>query len=488
MPRARPIPWEGLEAGAAEVVLERGIEVSGRVLEAGGRPIAGATLTQEDPTSRVTLARVSTATDGRFTFRNGTIGKLLLHIEAPGCPAEYQTVWVVPGMSPIGVRLPRARPLRGTVTDESGKPISGALLLGAGPRGWRVRTDRAGRFAVDVAPRRTPVGVVAAGYHSSIRTLWLEPGDREYHLRLSRMTQEPPPATRHVAGIVRLPDGSPAAGADVTPLAVVPRAWMTRSGEIESGARAFFGTSPVDRRLLGAVRTDTAGRFETDVLANILGLAVTHESGFAMVPRDRAAADGWAISLSPWGLVSGELRTGGVPASGERVWLANTTGTARQSPLAVSLTTTTRPGGRFVFDRVPPGTYQLARLAPDERVMTARDVTVDGGRVTSVRIGGVGRPIVGRVVVVPPHAPVDWQARGHTLEPVAPLPGAPRLFAVQFSGDGRYRIEDVPAGSYRLSLRVPGFPAGAFTENVTVPAIPGGRSDAPLDLGTITLR
>ncbi len=63
--------------------------------------------------------------------------------------------------------------------------------------------------------------------------------------------------------------------------------------------------------------------------------------------------------------------------------------------------------------------------------------------------------------------------------------------------DGSFRIDDVAAGAYQLSLAINRRPSdpdqgplGAETiatarREVTVPAMPGGRSDEPLDLGTI---
>jgi hypothetical protein len=64
--------------------------------------------------------------------------------------------------------------------------------------------------------------------------------------------------------------------------------------------------------------------------------------------------------------------------------------------------------------------------------------------------------------------------------------------------DGRFRIEDVPAGKYRLQAYlnepgrgVPGIcgpGVGSFDTEITVPEMPGGRSDEPIDLGTIELK
>jgi hypothetical protein len=65
--------------------------------------------------------------------------------------------------------------------------------------------------------------------------------------------------------------------------------------------------------------------------------------------------------------------------------------------------------------------------------------------------------------------------------------------------DGSFRVEDVPAGKYMLSVQLfkPaddgqrrnfGQPQANLTYAFSVPEIPGGRSDEALDLGTVTLQ
>jgi hypothetical protein len=92
------------------------------------------------------------------------------------------------------------------------------------------------------------------------------------------------------------------------------------------------------------------------------------------------------------------------------------------------------------------------------------------------------------VALVAPNAPVSWSRGSHTLEALEPAPGAPQLLAVEFAGDGSYRIEDVPAGRYRLKLRLPGFPGNLYVQEVSIPPVEGSASAGPLNLGTLTLR
>ena len=67
--------------------------------------------------------------------------------------------------------------------------------------------------------------------------------------------------------------------------------------------------------------------------------------------------------------------------------------------------------------------------------------------------------------------------------------------SVGLSPDGSFRLDDVPPGEYRLSVRVnersrfgETGPFARLVHVFTVPPAPGGRSDQPLDLGVLRLR
>jgi hypothetical protein len=157
----------------------------------------------------------------------------------------------------------------------------------------------------------------------------------------------------------------------------------------------------------------------------------------------------------------------------------------------------------------------------------ARTVTVKPDGTTCVDLGGTGRPVTGRFTLPAGiKAGALFPYLNQTLERIRPEPPLPEGLSgderekwldkwlataegeaysrsecsldTNVRPDGRFRIEDVPAGKYRLQSEVrepsndlPGSygPVLASIETeVVVPEIPGGRSDVPLDVGTIELK
>jgi hypothetical protein len=65
-----------------------------------------------------------------------------------------------------------------------------------------------------------------------------------------------------------------------------------------------------------------------------------------------------------------------------------------------------------------------------------------------------------------------------------------QLYALSLDRYGSFRIDDVPAGDYAMTIRLEGNapgPGRVSRRRFTVPAMEGNCSDEPLDLGTLTL-
>jgi hypothetical protein len=159
---------------------------------------------------------------------------------------------------------------------------------------------------------------------------------------------------------------------------------------------------------------------------------------------------------------------------------------------------TTGPDGRFVFDRVFPGHGRIGRSITFMVNDGATEVTsacavraeFPAGKTIRIDLGGTGRPVVGRL-----QAPEGFQGQvrwSFVRIAVGPVPaereeGSP-FWTVTVDRDGRFRIDDVPAGNYVLSLQFDRYPAGALPEHrFRVAAAEGDGASQPVELGNLRL-
>ncbi len=97
-------------------------------------------------------------------------------------------------------------------------------------------------------------------------------------------------------------------------------------------------------------------------------------------------------------------------------------------------------------------------------------------------------------------SPTDAVAYRQWMESEAALARAraQRSYTLRLDTDGSFRLEDIPAGTYILTVIAnssgqpapqPGMTGGyeRFTKEIAIPDMPGGRSDEPLDLGIISV-
>jgi hypothetical protein len=205
--------------------------------------------------------------------------------------------------------------------------------------------------------------------------------------------------------------------------------------------------------------------------------------------------------------------------------------------------TTTDKDGRFIFERVLPGKGRIGRQMifmveeGNTEVTSARMISASfpAGETTELELGGTGRPVIGRLqppegfagkvnwklatifaqarIVEPPGLkppdipanvrgdPVkraewlrDWQqtpegkAWTNAYEGMQRLSDSSPNFRASAGSDGTFRIDDMPAGNYSLSVRLDGKVRLSLPDHgFTIKPMKSDRSDEPLDLGDLTL-
>jgi hypothetical protein len=237
------------------------------------------------------------------------------------------------------------------------------------------------------------------------------------------------------------------------------------------------------------------------------------------------------INLEPWGSIEGTVYIGSSPAAGQTVDVGfESAAYAAGGPrLQFDLVTKSDSGGRFRFEKVPPGNHTVfcfinfheGKPGPTG-LSQGQPVTVRPGETAQVTLGGKGRPVIGRFLLSQPPSNYHWKAdlvalvqdRPELVPPQeAQYPNTLAYFSawgaydasiakyyLDFQPDGTFRVDDVLPGQYTLALSITAPPAdplradargepgpllGGITNTVVVPPMSGERVDAPLDLGPI---
>ncbi|HKE02072.1 MAG TPA: carboxypeptidase-like regulatory domain-containing protein [Planctomycetota bacterium] len=420
-------------------VLEPGTTLEGRVVASDGAPAAGA-----EVACRFDAAALRAQADaaGRFALAGVPRPRRLapVRLDAVRAGADGRTesasfdlsgaadAW--PPREPIELRLEANPRVKGVVVDRAGQPVEAATVTCAGA----IATAEAGRFALALVPGAAtpgPVVVTADGYAWSIASpdlRALADSDRELRVELDR--------GEALGGIVLSETGSP-----------VPRAVVLVEGSELPGED--------HERETRRVRAGADGRFRAERLP-LRSLAVTAQvPGISSAAVDATPPDSSLEIRLPaapegFGSVEGRVvdRASRRPVRDFRLFALS----ARE-PLPVF-----HPGdGTFRVEhaaagrmrlRALPGIYDAPAFLPAEREIavapgdTRRDVVIE--------VGGGGSVVVRFVVPI-----TEGGELGAAMAVLDPMRGSDS-FAAPISKaadtEGVARFEDVPPGSYRLSL------------------------------------
>jgi beta-lactamase regulating signal transducer with metallopeptidase domain/thiol-disulfide isomerase/thioredoxin len=482
--------------------------MNARVVDVSGEPVKGAFFAADTWRGYRSLKfRKDTPTDGRVSWTSAPAETVLYDIGKTGYMSARH-VAINPSEDEFVVTLNPILEISGTVTDKTtGNAIEkfqinhGYEFEGNTQTYWdrdegAKYTSGKYSYKVEEPMRAYHLRVVAAGYQpATSRGFATNEGKVTFNFEL-----EP---ANGPTGVVLLPNGQPAADAEVGLATADRRAFLKR------------GHFDANQNQADVTRTDSQGKFSfvppgTDDYL----LLVTHDEGFAQVWSDEFKTSA-GIKLTPWGRIEGKSLLGTSPDANREVTFQpiderteNRRHLARNYIFTYGYETLTDVQGAFQFDRVIPGKGYISRVIVTEFLKSqqhapgwAKSIEVSAGASTNVTIGGDGRKVIGQVALdKDPGFRIDW-----TLNEPASIVAWDKSksrvgnFNTRFLGNidksGRFEIPDVPAGDYKLAFSINNPPIpnscgagdaiGEVSHEFTIPEMENGQSDEPLDIGTV---
>jgi len=419
---------QGLKVTAGEVTwvdwtLRAGGAVFGRITTNGGRPVpyAAVALADRRRGRQRWTGEITGLADAEGAYRLVGVqpGEYDLRVTAPGYapPTDDETTHVVVGSELGEVRkdvvLVRGAVLEGTVVSPDGDPVRGARVwveAAPGATGGDALRDLMaisggnGAFRIAGIPSQAHVDVMAehdAWVRSARETLRLAAGqERKLTLTLRAGSKLP--------GRVVDVQGVPVRGARV------------RWGNIDGVAERDLRTSFEADEHLGSrvVRADDDGRFTLTALPpGTLLLKVEKEGFAAWYRRDVAIGEeslqpAITVELEATLSVRGRVTAldTGLPLARAFVYARELGAVEGQEPDAgrvqAIVSAETGPDGRYVLDKVPPGTHDIVVWFAEGYIGAAQEWRNEQVRKRGVAAGASG---------------IDF-----TLEPVKPLEPADR--------------------------------------------------------------
>jgi thiol-disulfide isomerase/thioredoxin len=523
-----------------EFHLEAGKTMKGKVVDADGKPVEGVTLYADTWRGNRTLGnRLTTRSDGSFEWKGAPADAVMMDIMKIGY-ADLRGHAMTASDQELLVTLNKPLVVRGRVVDaETGKPVeSFKVVKGIAFDDNRIHWQRReGRD--EVSPKSDGTfefeqSYPYPGYAVRVEADGYTPGDSrifrlsERNVELSFKLEKGKP----VEGVVRKPDGSPAAGAQI---AVATK---------DQGAYVVNGTTFHDQ---GNVKltADAQGKYKLPVLTGDYALVAIQDAGYGELQSGNIARDGTDVKLQAWGKVDGTITVGTKPGAGSELSLFHMDERydANAPRIHHQIESRADGEGRFTFERVRPGKVSVSRTV--RRAMSASSwmngpthtarAEVKSGETTTVKLGGTGRPVTGRITI-PPEVLTEpvWvvsEARLMTAPTKMEIPGFKdvpsedrekwlkefmaseagkayqeavnkqngefRMFTMLVEKDGSFRADDIPAGKYNILVTLsrvnkqgtcgPGDELASGGKEIIVPEMPAGRSDEPLVVESIGL-
>lgn len=165
-------------------VMERGVNILGRVVNTAGNPIQNADIYLGDDRFGDFPTAKSDAF-GRFEFKNFAAGQVTMTVQAAGYAPESLAVAAVKSPVEVEVMLQPGSRVYGQVVDKNGVPRAGVKVYAETWRGhralrWETSTDSQGRFVWNEAPADEVLLDISGANCMRVRDYPVVPSDREY--------------------------------------------------------------------------------------------------------------------------------------------------------------------------------------------------------------------------------------------------------------------------------------------------------------------
>lgn len=451
-----PAGHGGLDLGT--VYLDPGAVLEGRVVDPQGKGLAGARLDVDPVDSPGSIRRLIwrddqperalSAVDGWFRIEDLRPGaKVMVSATLPGYGGAQQPNVSVPRETPLEIVLTPRASIAGKVVDRDGRPVGDATVWASVRRGFGIipatgevrreptRSDARGEFLLpDVEAGEIEISAFASGYASTggARTK-TEPGIKVEGVEIVLEAE---------ARLVGEVFGS--------------------AGEVVAEARVSLGRRSGTGGFGGEVRSDGDGRF-------VLG-GVPPGRHSVEAEHEEWGATSTDVDAKP-GSNRLELRFGARSEIGGRVVDSNGLGLAGASVAAQ------RVGGGFRAQRTATtdaqGLFRLRGLSQGQYEVTASHrgfasaklpapVEVGAAPVEGLELRlGAGGTIVGRVTGLPPADLAEVWVMAWSADRQGSVNGRPDYA-------GRFRLENLAAGPWRLSARKGMMTSGAAEASATV--------------------
>lgn len=431
--RGVEVPRAG-DVALGELVLARGSRLEGWVVSADEEPVEGAEIHLLQPTADprrlgdeewARLARgpeaAVTGAAGDFAVSGVEPGRSfdLLVRHRDHAPALVQRV-EAPSAVPLIIELAPGHLIAGLVLEESGEPVSGAEI-----------DLRLGEKAEPGSPDGTSQRAAVSGHDGRFAIAGALPGPARLQIHAPGLVPPEPrslriPEDTEEELIFELARGSELRGRI-----------SNEDDEPVSGARILVGAQ--------ATLSDTDGRYQTSGLPEgTARFELTHPA-YPSRLREVEIEEGMneLDVVLPAGVeVSGRVINGsGEPVAGVRVEMERA-----ELRHQLRYQTVSDAEGAFELSAVTAGTYRLEARRPGWAPATREPLVVGEQSTEDLEVVLLeGTDVTGWILGLDfdelARVSVRAEAEGHRA-----FPGAVRY-------DGRYRVEDLPAGSYQLRAR-----------------------------------